>query len=64
MSKLQAIMLMEAVFNATNNIVYGNQMLANARKNNLMPEDIFSEWNRMADDGGLAKILFYDIVWQ
>ena len=64
MSKLQAIMLMEAVFNATNKIVYGNQMLANARKNNLMPEDIFSEWNRMADDGVLAKILFYDIVWQ
>ena len=27
-----------------------------------MPEEIFSERNRMADDGNLAKVLFYDIV--
>ena len=31
-SKLRAIMLMEADFNAANKIVYGNWMLANARK--------------------------------
>ena len=62
MSKLRAILLMEADFNAANKILYGNCMLANARKYKLMPEDIFSERNRMADDGGLAKILFYDIV--
>ena len=53
---------MEADFNAANNIVYVNQMLANARKYKLMPEDIFSERNRMADYGGLENILFYDIV--
>ena len=29
-----------------------------------MPEEIFSEQNRMADDGTLAKFLFYDIVRQ
>ena len=29
-----------------------------------MPEEIFSEQNRMADDGTLAKVLFYDIVRQ
>ena len=39
-------------------------MLANARKYKLMPEDIFIERNRMAYDGGLAKILFYYIVRQ
>ena len=37
-------------------------MLDNVRKYNLMPEEIFSEQNRMADDGTLAKVLFYDIV--
>ena len=63
-SKLRAILLMEADFDAANKIVYGNWMLANARKYKLMPEDIFSERNRMADDGGLAKVLFYDIVRQ
>ena len=39
-------------------------MLDNVRKYNLMPEEIFSEQNRMADDGTLAKVLFYDIVRQ
>ena len=51
MSKLRAILLMEADFNAANKIVYGNLMLANARKYSLMPEDIFSKRNRMVDDG-------------
>ena len=55
---------MEEDFNATNNIMYGNWMLANARKYKLMPEDIFSERNRMAYDGVMAKIIFYDIVRQ
>ena len=50
-SKLQVILLMEADFDAANKIVYGNWMLANARKYSLMPEDIFSERKRMADDG-------------
>ena len=27
-----------------------------------MPEEIFSKKNWMADDGGLAKTLFYDLV--
>ena len=63
-SKLRAILSMEADFNAANNIVYGNWILANARKYNLMPEEIFSERNSMADDEGLAKILFCDIVRQ
>ena len=64
MSKIWVILLMEADFNAANKIVYGNRMLANASKYKLMPEDIFSEINRMADDGVVAKILFYDIVRQ
>jgi hypothetical protein len=34
-TKLRAISLMEADFNATNKIVYGNQMLTNAQKHNL-----------------------------
>ncbi len=63
-SKLRAILLMEADFNAMNEEVYGVWMLDEARKYKLIPEEIFSEKNRMADDGSLAKTLFYDIVWQ
>ena len=37
-------------------------MLNNVRKYKLMPEEVFSERNRLADDGTLSKVIFYDIV--
>ena len=55
---------MEADLNATNKIEYGIRMLANIRKYRLMPDKIYSERNRLADDGTLSKVLFYDIVRQ
>jgi hypothetical protein len=61
-TKLQAILLMEGDFNAANKMVYGVRMLNSARDHNLMPEEIFSERNRMADDGTLCKTLFYNIT--
>ncbi len=57
-SKLQAIFLMEADFNAMNKEVYGVRMLEEARKYKLIPEEIFSAKNRTADNRGLAKTLF------
>jgi hypothetical protein len=39
-------------------------MLANVRKYKLMPEEVYSKRNRLADDGTLSKVLFYDIVRQ
>ncbi len=63
-SKLRAILLMEADFNAMNKEVYGVWMLDEARKYKLIPEEIFSEKNRMENDSGLTKTLFYDIVRQ
>jgi len=63
-TKLCAILLMEGDFNATNKIAYGVRMLQNARTYQMMPEEIFSKKNRMADDGTLCKILFFDIARQ
>ena len=63
-SKLRAILLMEADFNFANKAIFGVRMLDNVRQYGFMPEEIFSEKNRMADDGSLAKVLFYDIVRQ
>jgi hypothetical protein len=63
-SKLRAILLMEAVFYAMNKEVYGVRMLNEARKYKLILEEILSEKNWMADDGGLEKTLFYNIVRQ
>ncbi len=59
-----AILLMEADFNVTNKEIYGVRMMDNARRYKLIPEEIFSEQNWTADDGGLAKTLFYDIARQ
>jgi hypothetical protein len=55
---------MEADLNATNKVIYGIRMLHNMRKYKLMPEEIYSERNCLADDGTLSKVLFYDIVRQ
>jgi hypothetical protein len=63
-TKLRAILLMEGNFNATNKIVNGTRMLENACKHQLIPEEIFSKRNRMANDRTLCKMLFYDITRQ
>ena len=63
-TKLRAILLMEADFNATNKIIYGNRMIEKAQEYNLMPEEIFSERNRMADNGTLSKTLFCNLARQ
>ncbi len=49
-TKLQAILLMEADFNATNKILYGVRMMGQARSYNFMPDEIYSkktEWLTM-----------------
>ncbi len=61
-TKLCSILLMEADFNATNKVIYGIRMLHNMRKYKLMPEEIYSEGNCLADDDTLSKVLFYNIV--
>ena len=63
-TKLRAILLMEADFNANNKIVFGDRMMEVVRENGLMADEVFSEKGRTAEDGALAKILFYDITRQ
>ncbi len=63
-TKLRSILLMEADFNATNKIIYGRRVIDTIRKYKLMPEEIFSEKNHLADDGTLPKELFYNIICQ
>jgi hypothetical protein len=62
--KMRAILLMEADFNFMNKMIYGDRMLATARRYGYMAEEIFSERGCTAEDGSLAKVLFYDIVRQ
>ena len=62
--KLRAILLMEADLNCSTKMVFGIRMLDKARRQNLMPEEVFSKRNKMADDGTLTKVLTYDIIRQ
>jgi hypothetical protein len=61
-TKVRSILLMEADFNSTNKIIYGQRMLQVVRNYRLMPEEIYSKKNRLAEDGTLVKVLFCDIV--
>ena len=63
-SKLRSILLMEADANAVNKMMFGIRMLQTVRDFDLIPDEIFSERNRTADDGTLSKVLFYDLVRQ
>lgn len=54
-SKLRAILLMEADFNAMNKEVYGVQMLDNAHKYKLISEEIFSKQNHTAKKRGVLR---------
>jgi hypothetical protein len=62
--KLRSILLMEGGFNASNKLIFGIGMLEQVRKYKMMPDEVFSERNRMAEDGTLSKNLFYDILRQ
>jgi hypothetical protein len=63
-TKLRAILLMEEDFNASNKIIYGARMMEQAKEYNLMPDEIYSKKNWMADNGTLTKTLFFDTAWQ
>ncbi len=55
---------MEVDFDGAKKQIYGIWMMSNAGKFNLMPEEIYSEQNRMADNGTLTKVLTYNILRQ
>jgi hypothetical protein len=63
-SKLWSILLMEADFNCINKILFGYRLLWNVHGYGFMLDEIFSKRNRTAEEGTLAKVLFYDIVQQ
>ena len=64
LTKLRDILLTEADFNHSNKEIFGFGMLQNARKYGFIPEEVYSERCKTADDGTLAKVLFQDVVIQ
>jgi len=63
-NKLRAILLMEADFNFHNKLIFGKQMLDQARSNGIIPAEQYSENQSTAEDGLYGKFLQADISWQ
>ena len=63
-SKLRAILLMEADFNMFNRIIFGNRMLDLAHERGLIPDEQYAAKESDAQDGVLQKVLFADIARQ
>ena len=64
LTKLRAILLMEAELNHSNKEIFVFRMLESARKYGFIPEEVYGERGKTADDGTLAKVLFQDVVRQ
>ena len=63
-TKLKAIMLMEADFNYHNRLIFRSWMMDLARKHDMISKEIFSEKGKMVEDAILQQVLVYDITRQ
>ena len=63
-SKLRAILLLEAGSNCAYKIIFGYRMMENARHHNLMLTEIYSKIDQQADEGTLSKTLAYNMIWK
>ena len=63
-TKLEAILLMEADFLFHNKLIFGKRMLNLVRKHNLVPDEIYSKKDKTAEDAILHQVLAYDISRQ
>ena len=63
-TKLRAILLMEADFNYHNKLIFGKRMMDLARQHGMVPEEIYSEKGRTSEDAILQQVLTYDIARQ
>ena len=63
-SKLRAILLMEADFNMHNKLIFGKRMLDRARAEGIIPQEQYSDKEHTAEDGTFDKVLQSDISRQ
>ena len=53
-TKLRAILLMETDFNFHNKLIFGTRMMNLARDNGMVPEEIYNEKGKTAEDTNLS----------
>ena len=62
--KLWAILLMEADINYHNRLIFGKRITDLVCQHNMVPEEIFSEKGKTAEDAILQQMLVYDLARQ
>ena len=55
---------MEADFNFHSRLILGDRMMKLARENGLVPEEIYSEKKKAAEDTILQQVLLFDLALQ
>ena len=63
-TKLRAILLMEADFNFHNKLVFGTRMMNLAQENGMVPEEIYNEKGKTVKDAIFQQVLIYDLARQ
>ena len=63
-AKLRAILLIEADFNFHNKLIFGQRMMELARQHGMVPEEVYSEKGKTAEDAILHQVLIYDLARQ
>ena len=53
------------VFQHSNKVLLGKKrMISRVRESGMMADEVLSDKNRMAEEGSLTKVLFYNVIWQ
>ena len=63
-AKLRAILLIEADFNFHNKLIFGQRIMELARQHVMVPEEVYSEKGKTAEDAILHQVLIYDLARQ
>ena len=63
-AKLRAILLIEADFNFHNKLILVQRMMELARQHGMVPEEVYSEEGKTAEDAILHQVLIYDLARQ
>ena len=63
-TKLRLILLLEADYNYHSQLIFGKRMMDLAQECGVVPDKIYSQKGRTAEDAVLHQILTYDIARQ
>ena len=63
-TKMRAILLMEADFNFHNSLIFGKRMLDLARDMGMVPDELFQDKGRTSEDALLQQVLVHDLARQ